>query len=564
MVKTTPTPIGAALVWLMCWLWAGSVWAAKIEVSLDRNPVAVGESFTLTFAAEGAPDEDPDFGPLQQDFEVLGQSQSNQFSLNNGHASRRIEWQITVMAKHAGALQVPPIAFGSDQSPPLSVTVTDSTPPGHRANHDEDIFIEVDAQPKNPYVQAQVVYTVRVLGRVRFNGELSSPEAGDALVEQLDADRNYAIDRHGVQYTVFERRFAIFPQKSGPLPIGALHLKAQVDSGSGFNPFFGRAPRISRIDSEPVTLDVRPIPKQFTGTHWLPASALQLEDSWANNPPKITAGEPVTRTLSLKAKGATVGVLPELNASPDSTGDIKRYPDQPAIKEEQPADGVVSSRQEKTALIIAKPGTYQLPALEIPWWNTRTDRLEIARIPERTLTVAPSAASPAPTPQVTPAPAPQPTPAPATTPAPAPTAATENLWFWLTWVCGVGWLATAAVWGWQSRRQGASASPAPESATVSEHGLIAAIKRACQNDDALAAKRALSAWATRRGFAVDNCGGELGREIARLNRTLYGREANAAWRGEALWQSFQAYTADDNAGNNRRAGVELEPLYKRV
>lgn len=579
MVNKTsiPTRPGIWLALACLCLFALPTFAAKIEVSLDRNPVAQNETFTLVFSAAETPDDDPDFGPLEQDFEVLGQTQSNQFSLDNGHANRRVEWQVTVMAKRAGTLEVPPIAFGSDQSPPLAVTVTPGAATGHHAKGDEDIFLEVETEPKKPYVQAQVIYTVRVLGRVRFNGELSNPEADDALIEKLADDRNYAVNRDGAQYNVFERRFALFPQKSGPLKIGPVHLTAQVAGGGGspFNPFFGRQPQTRRIDSEAVNLDVRPIPKEFTGKHWLPAENLTLEDSWAAKPPRIALGEPATRTLTLKAQGATVGVLPELNPDAASTTDFKQYPDQPAINETQHRDGVSSSRQEKTALMVSRPGTYRLPAVEIPWWNTRADRLETARIPERVLTVAPAPGT-APTPETTPAPAaPQAEPATAT-PAPgasvpvAPMAPTVDLGFWLAWLFGAGWLATAVAWGISARRP--TVSPAPRPApdpAPSQRQMVEAIERACRANDAMAARRALAAWAERRwpglGAAdwARRCGGELGREIGRLDRGLYGREPGADWRGDGLWRGFQAYMSETKAGAETRALPTLEPLYKR-
>lgn len=550
--------------------------AAKIEVSLDRNPVPLNESFTLIFSASESPDDDPDLSPLEKDFEIVGRNQSSQFSFNNGHSSRSIEWRISVMAKRAGTLAIPPISFGKDRSEPFSVTVLPSTA-GRSAATDEDVLLEVEAEPKNPYVQAQVIYTLRVLSRVQVGeARLGGPQAADALIQQLEGEHQGITTRNGVQYRLTEIRYAVFPQKSGKLRIEPARLDAQIPIAgrSVFNPFFNRS-RSLRLQSEPLELDVRPIPPEFTGKHWLPAASLELDDSWAKQPPQITSGEPITRTLTLKAEGATLGLLPELNSElPPASGDVKQYPDQPALNEQKGHDGIASQRQQKTALIIAKPGTYRLPAVEIPWWNTKTDRLETARLPERVLTVAPSAhAQPSETaPAVPEQAAPEATPAPVA-PAesqapPAVAAPAAGLWFWLTWLFGLGWLGTGLAW-WLSRRprqMSESAPTAEAGATQSERQLIEAVERACQADDPAAAKRALSAWASRRwpeagaDALVRHCGGPLGREVERLNRALYS-SGGADWRGADLWRCFRDYGGAAPSGKGGAAPV-LEPLHR--
>ncbi|WP_348758298.1 BatD family protein [Candidatus Methylocalor cossyra] len=555
------------LVWL--WALAGPAAAARIAVSLDRNPVPLNESFTLTFSADELPDGDPDFAPLERDFEILGQAQSNRFSLSNGRASRRVEWQLTVMARRAGQVEIPPIAFGADRSEPFAVTIVPAAGQPREAGEGE-ILVEVDAEPKNPYVQAQVIYTVRVLSRVPFGeARISSPQVENALIEKLDDGPSHAglSTRHGTQYRVTELRYAVFPQKSGRLRIEPMRLEVQL-GGSGralFGPFFGRATRTQRLSSEAVELEVRPIPAAFAGRHWLPAEGLELEDSWVGQPLQITSGEPITRNLILKAKGATVGLLPELNSRAlPPTGAIKQYPDQPVLNEEKRQDGLLASRQEKTAFIVAQPGTYRLPALEVPWWNTRTDRMEVARLPERLLTVLPSATHPPPAeavPSASKASAPaEPPPAVASEAPPRP----AGPWFWLALGLGAGWLATGLAW-WFSRR-----SPPPHPApagTVSERSLVMAVERACRADDPLAARQALWAWAARQWPDSPTGGaeelkrlgdGELGRELERLDRALYGRDAQP-WQGEALWLKFRAQVAAGAAGDT---AAELEPLYK--
>jgi hypothetical protein len=561
-----------AALWLSLLLGAGAAQAARIEVSLDRNPVARNESFNIIFTADAMPDGEPDTGPLEENFEILGKSQSSQFAFNNGRSSRSIEWRLTVMARKEGTLEIPPIAFGSDRSEAFAVTVQPArsvrSEPGGA-----DIFAEVEAEPRNPYVQAQVVYTLRIYTNVRAGVEVGKPETDDAPVIKLDGDRQYATTRNGVRYQVDERRYAIFPQKSGPFRIPPVQLEAQVmaaGGGSLFGQFFSRPVRTERLESDAIELEVRPIPHGFQGKHWLPAAGLELADGFDGNAGAMVAGEPLTRTLMVKAEGATLGVVPELERiGPALPAEFKQYPDQPVVKETRSPEGVTALRQEKAALIGTQPGTYRLPAIEVPWWNTRTDQPEVARIPERTLTVLAAAHGGA---TKTPEPAPESTPAPPVAgpeaPPPVPPAADAGPWRWLALALGLGWLATALGWWWHSRHRPTTGPVAPPPPAVpSDAGLVTALEQACRAHDPAAARRALAAWGDRHWPGTPmvqwarNADAHFGHEVAALDRALYGSPGRA-WQGEALWANFQAVR--HRAAGPRKTGEtpQLEPLYK--
>ena len=72
-------------VWLWLTLLLASAWApralAEVEVSIDRNPVQVSESFQLVFSLDQSPDTEPDFSSLQQHFLILNNSRSSSISI---------------------------------------------------------------------------------------------------------------------------------------------------------------------------------------------------------------------------------------------------------------------------------------------------------------------------------------------------------------------------------------------------------------------------------------------------------------------------------------------------
>ena len=69
------------------------------------------------------------------------------------------------------------------------------------------------------------------------------------------------------------------------------------------------------------------------------------------------------------------------------------YPDDPETSETSSVKGVRSVRTEKMAIIPSSAGNLTLPAIEFNWWNTSTQSMETAILPERTLAILPGNAA---------------------------------------------------------------------------------------------------------------------------------------------------------------------------
>jgi BatD DUF11 like domain len=559
---------------LLLWLAALSfgfdtAWATQIQASLVRNPVAVGETFQIVFTADGEPDQAPDFTPLALDFDVLGQQRSSNTSLVNGSISRKEQWILRLLAKHSGDILIPPIRFGSDNSQPLSIKVTDAA--ASAPQDTAELFVEVEVTPAKPFVQSQVLYTVRVYRRVELvSARLSEPELKDAIVEKLGEDAQYAKFINGMDYIVIERKYAIFPQQSGQQTIEPLTLNAEVmgAQNGGFDSFFGRSQTQPKtIKSKAVTLDVQPLPPEFNNSNWLSAESLQLQDSWAGSAlQQAQVGEPITRTLRLSAQGTTVAELPDLNDA-DAIDGLKTYPDQPLLNEEKQPGGLSAVREEKIAYIASKPGRYNLPAREIKWFNIAKQKVETLKIAAITINVTGSADSGA---IVSAAPEPQQAAnngTPAATAAPNPAAVQELLLWQIACVLvSLAWLLSL-FWVWRLK-QAAPATPSAQSNAAAPmpkiDKVVKRLKAACIANQAQAAKQALLIWSTQQ-LGIDNLtqlaavsDATLAEQIRVLNQQLYAQQAGQ-WDGYPLWQAFEHH----KPGKQQAAATDgLEPLHK--
>lgn len=546
--------------WVLCL--TGSAYAAEIQVSVDRNPVKLNESFQITFSASGQADGSPNFEPLREDFDILNQRRSNNVSWVNGKVTRNEQWVLSVMPTRVGDLTIPAVAFGSDNSQPLVVTVSDA--PQASASGNDEIFLEVEATPEQAYVQSQVLYTLRIYFRVQItHSTLSDLDVKDALVEQLGEDSTYRTQINGVEYGVLERKYAIFPQQSGLFTIPPMILNTEVVSGrqSRFNGFFNRQiTENRRASSKAVTLNVQPVPKDFDGSVWLSAESLELTETWSDDRLQSRVGEPLTRTIRLAAKGTTVGQLPEL-ASQVTMAGLKTYPDQPVLNEEKHSDGLLAVREEKLAYIPNKAGGYTLPAVTIQWFNTRTQSMEQASLPAVTLHALP-AADVGHTSQAVVQPGSE---SETTMPLIQSTPVTDaGFWPWLASFLALGWLSN--VW-WLLRRR-VSISPKSQQAEPDTQSLSAEreLKKACAVNDPLAARQALLSWG-RACFGVENlnalatkCAEPLAAELLQLNRHLYAAQSSA-WAGDSLWRVFN----EQGKISQKPQAVDesaLEPLFK--
>lgn len=543
----------------VCWLavvaclWSVGLRAGEIDVHADRNPVALNESFRLTFESHSAVDGEPDFSALNQDFEILGTSKRSNLSFVNGDMERSETWILNVMAKRAGELQVPAVAFGRDRSPPLTIRVEAARPPP-RGRSGEDLFLEVEASPKDPYVQAQVLYTVRVFLSVDLNdASLADPSVsgGDAVVELLGDDKHYAVNRDGKRWRVIERRYAIFPQSSGELSIDPLEFEGQIVKGSRslFDPF-GQTIMTKRLRSDAVALHVRAIPDAFRGNTWLPAKQLELREVWSDDTDSLKLGEAVERNIAIMADGLTAGQLPEIAmAVPDA---FRQYPEQPTLTDQKRDDGIIGVRQEKLALVAAKSGEFVIPEITVPWWNIKTGKLETAHLPARTIQVAGGAA-------------PAGTTAPGDTSAEAaqrpvkqtpPPATGQARWRLLALGVGALWLITLLVWWWSARRRAGRRPASGAGKTVGSRApSLSRIRRLALNGEAQALKAALLDWGRQR-WPQDpprnladigaRCGEPVRSETERLNRTLYGR-SDAHFDATALVEGLAAFQERDSS-----------------
>ena len=515
----------------------GNVAWAGLTATVDRSIISDLDLVTLTVrASDQAADANVDFSSLQRDFEIITESnrQNSSMSIINGRRTSVVykDHVLTLSPKRMGNLFIPSFSAGNDRSQPITIRVQQQTA-SQRQRMNQFVFFETSVDTNNPYVQGQIIYSVKLFYTDAIGGDFPEPpNLPDTVVEALETEKRYESIVDGQRYYVLEKRYALFPQRSGTLEIPRERFVGTRGRGG----VFSQRQRVNAT-SESHTITVKTIPASFSGENWIPAKALGVKEAWTEASPVFRVGEPVNRQLAISAIGLSDAVLPQLGEM--KVDNAKVYADPPATENRISPDGITALQITTVGVVPTKEGDLILPEIRIPWWNTQTDREEVAIIPAETYKVMPALSE---TNNIT------------TVTVPLselnqPTFISEPIkpyWQWAAIAFGFLWLLSS--WQWLILKRKVRAM---ESANVTRHEVPALrdpdesrefgeLKKACTRNRPADAHRQLFLWGKARfpeiHSVLDLCrlDPRLTEEISLLETHLFGEGDKGSWRGKDI------------------------------
>lgn len=387
-----------------------------------------------------------------------------------------------------------------------------------------DLSIEAGLAPASVYVGQEARLALRLLRAPDGpRGALVPPELGDAAtLTPLGPAQVASVVRGNRTYESLERDFALVPRRAGALAVPGAEFRPAPKFVDVPGQDDGKAPPAARGPA--LKLEVRPIPPG-AAEPWLPARRLTLEERWSREPRALAAGEPVTRTVVVRADGLAAARLPRLELR---GGPLLRVrADRPELVTAPGPGGLRGESVQRFVLIPTGDGTITLPPLRIEWWDVAADAPRSAEIAARRLVLraAPVAAAPAET---------------------APLLSERAK---LRWIVSALLVLSAALLVWHLRRQ-----------TLRD--AINRLREACRRGDPGAARDALAEWwaLARPGVPAPLLAGmgagwdaRAREQLAALDAALY---ANRAWDGAAFWQGVRPCL---RARRSRRAARPARP-----
>lgn len=381
----------------------GSAWAqssVSVEATVSESKVYTGERVTLSIKVSG------DFNnvsrPELPEFEGLrllsnNPSTSRSYSYVNGESTTSYTYSYYLIPQNKGTHQIPSVTISIDgearQTNPINIEVIDRNESAKSSGADTpDVFLQLEISDGQPVTGQQIITDVVLFFRdgIEVNSYQPVPgwKAEGFWKEELqNSGRPQATSTivDGVRYRKARLlQFSLFPTKTGELEISPYEIVVSARSSSSrddpFSSFFGgfgRSQRQIELASDPVTVDVKPLPPT-NGSDYLGA----------------VGDFEVSREISTNS--ATVGQSIEITTHINGTGNIPLIskpnydlPDGLEVYEPQEASSLnrrnqeISGSKTFTDVIIARsPGSYTIPEKKVAHYSPTDDRYITTNLPE--------------------------------------------------------------------------------------------------------------------------------------------------------------------------------------
>ena len=356
---------------------------AAIQASVDRDQVPMDESISFKIIATGNNSNlNPKFDA--PDFEVMNQFQSSQFSqvYVNGRFENKSENSVTYILRplKVGALKIKNISNNGEKAQDLTIRVIQENLYQKQAGGEapklngdaKNFFVKTEVSKSQVYKGEQIITSYYLYRRTRANirDVMQYPTFQGFIREDLEMPilsgrpDFEAVNLGGVP---FERallaRYAVYPIKDGKLTIDGFSVRVDYIPKNNANddmmedPFFQFftqvTPRTGTSKSDPITIDVLPLPEDgksnlFTGG----VGTFDVSSTLENTP--IKANSPITLHVTVHGKGNTSLIeFPPVNWPKE----IKLYESQGKSK------NLGQGNSEKTFEVVLVP----LQKGELPW-----------------------------------------------------------------------------------------------------------------------------------------------------------------------------------------------------
>lgn len=385
----------------------------RFEARVSQENVTLDQTveLTVTLERDGNQVFESYRPPVAPDFDLLhtATSQQMQMSFVNGRQAMRLveQHQYLYKPKKKGALtigsasvkvsgqplQTRPIVV--HVAPPHKNAMSTVAPPGAPKPYqvapapdtlkgDEDLYVDARADKLKVYVGEQVTASWRLYTQsdILKYRSLVEPKHEDFWSEDLFIPTGHlAWDRQivkGQEYAVaLLLKKALFPLRAGKLTITPLESEATTLHSA----FYPTASAVKK--SEPLTIEVKPLPAAGRPAGFEPANVGQFELQSSVDRAQVKAGEAVTFKITIKGTGNIRNVrLPRL----EKLDGFKVY--EPTTREQLEKDDVI--RGEKTYTYLLMPergGTLSLPEVRLAYFDPQAGEYQTATTQPITITV---------------------------------------------------------------------------------------------------------------------------------------------------------------------------------
>lgn len=366
---------------------------ASFEVSVDKNPMALGDQFTLSFTLSNAGVGGgknmrlPDLGR----FHIMsGPNQSTSMQFINGAVSSSTTYSYVLQPKDMGKFTIGAATIEADgkqyATQPIAIEVVKGSPRQKQqapppddvgAQIGDNLFLKAVVDKNRVILGEQINLTFKLYTRVSVSnyGVDKSPTMTGFWGEDIENPKNIALSNetiNGKQYRVgVIRKMALFPTQSGSLEVAPMEVTTQVQVQTrSLDPFdaffrdpFGRTVNY-KVKSEPIKIKVDPLPSSAPPSFKGAVGRFAMNTTVDKRTTKTN--EPVTLKVTISGTGnIKVLEVPELELPKD----FEQYP--PKVTDDiNRQEGKISGSKTFEYLLIPRyPGRKTIKPLTFSYFD---------------------------------------------------------------------------------------------------------------------------------------------------------------------------------------------------
>lgn len=378
----------ACLITVALTLFSSFSHAQAVTASLDRTEIVRGETVTLTIRVNDQQGGVAmDLSPLESSFQVVATRTSSQIRSLNNAMQQWIDYNLTLFPLHEGDIEIPPLLVDGTYTQPLSIHVAPKT---QTSIAGQELYMEAVIDKESVFVQEQLLFSIRLyytISGIR-NPIFTDLEMPDTVIQMIGTPNQYEKLVDGVRYGVYEKQYALFPQRSGTLEIPDIMFRGEVTDGASRYVFRNLSTRTITSYTEGYTIEVKAKPDTYPANAiWLPASELTIKQDWDNDFSNVRIGDALNRTIEIEAVGLDGAALPPLVLA--DVESVNAYPDPAEISRSYVDGNIVGKRIQSNSLVMTETGTVRVPGLSLPWFDIDTEEVKYASIDDTAISVGP-------------------------------------------------------------------------------------------------------------------------------------------------------------------------------
>jgi len=348
--------------------------ATSFTATVDKTSISMDEQIMLTLNLSDGKVSNIDLYSMK-DFDVQFRTNSSNIEIVNGDFSSSESFIYALTPKKAGNLIIEPVTVnikGKDYSTQAINITVGQAQQQNNVSSTSPVFITAELDNYKPYLNQQIVYTFRYYRKIQTNNtSVEYPEFKDFWVENLGKEESFETVINGQKYAVNQIKKAIFPTRTGKIEIPATKVVTELVYNQSSDDFFGvfqnQSTETKRLSTNPLTVNVRPLPTQNISSKYNNIIGKNLKITSSISQSSANVGDSVTLKINLKGNG-NIGDISNIDLPLNPN--VKVYKNKPSQKKYTENNELITEKDFEIAIVPLKSGNIKIPSISIPYFDT--------------------------------------------------------------------------------------------------------------------------------------------------------------------------------------------------